>query len=313
MTESRDGIAPFVPVVINAILHDCRKCGHAVPVNGLVSETTCPHCLAAVDVPLRQWKLALHTVSVGALVTPDEKRSLNRGRGRKNSRTDLKLLVDWRVRSAPKCLSCDGALDADEASWEEPELSLTCGDCGTSTRFGPPGLDLEITTTTLTHVAAFEGASAGGAVVATVADGARPIAMSCPSCAAGLQITVEDQRSTTCTYCDASVYIPDDLWRLLHPVKQAQDWNAVFHLTPDALRAAATRTVGCTVALILLAFGGMFVGLSAGFMTGISEGQILLAVLCGTLLLLFGGIALAVIAKQVQKALRFRRLATSLE
>jgi hypothetical protein len=137
--------------------------------------------------------------------------------------------------------------------------------------------------------------------------------MSCPSCAAGLQITAADQRTTTCAYCKASVYIPDDLWRQLHPAKQARGWNAVFQLTPDALRSAGTGNLGCTLAFMGLFFGGLFAGLVTGFVGAISQGQIVPAIVCGVLLLAFGAVALAVIAGTVMSALRYRRLATRLE
>ncbi len=314
MGKIREGVTEFVPVRVSAILHGCRACGQPVPVNGLVDRTTCPHCQGSVTVPTRLWQRALRAVNVSALVDGDGQHILDRHEEIKDATADRKLVLQRRIAAAPTCLGCGGALPMDGAGWREPEVALVCGSCGVTTRFGPPGLDLGEGTVPLTHVAAPEGGEGpDDAADVTAGDGLAPIAMSCPSCAAGLSISVADQRTTTCGYCQASVYIPDDLWRQLHPVKKAAAWNAIFQLTPDALRAAGTGNVGCVLALMLLFFGGLFAGLTAGFVGSISQGQIVPAVVCGVLLLGFGAVALWVIVATVMSAFRYRRLATRLE
>jgi hypothetical protein len=57
-----------------------------------------------------------------------------------------------------------------------------------------------------------------------VVEAPRPVVMSCPKCSASLDITTDSQRTTTCSYCRTDVYLPDDLWRRLHPVKKAEYW-----------------------------------------------------------------------------------------
>jgi len=299
-------------VVINAILHSCRRCGQPVPVNGLVTRTTCPGCQADVEVPASQWRQALRAPNVGTLLSADAT-ELHRSPPRKTAGGPARLAVDWRVAAAPPCLSCGELLEASDATWRAPEPSLQCGGCGGTTRFAAPGLDVELPTTSLTHVAALEGAPAPAGVAATADDGRQPIAMSCPSCAAGLHITVEDQRTTTCAYCNASVYIPDALWRQLHPAKRAEDWNAIFHVTPTALREAGTRAVGCTLGLIAVGFGGLLFGLTAGLVGAAREGFVVPAVICGVLLLIALTATAAIVGSQVSVARRYRRLAARWE
>lgn len=55
-----------------------------------------------------------------------------------------------------------------------------------------------------------------------------PVVMQCPTCSAGLNIDASRQRTTTCEYCQASVWLPDGLWRQFHPVEQARWWGARF-------------------------------------------------------------------------------------
>ncbi len=46
----------------------------------------------------------------------------------------------------------------------------------------------------------------------------RPVAFQCPNCADNLTID-GTKRMVDCSFCDTQVYLPDDLWHTLHPVK----------------------------------------------------------------------------------------------
>jgi hypothetical protein len=48
--------------------------------------------------------------------------------------------------------------------------------------------------------------------------------MACMGCGAALGITVESPRITTCEYCQVENFLPDPLWRRLHPVKKRVPW-----------------------------------------------------------------------------------------
>jgi hypothetical protein len=52
--------------------------------------------------------------------------------------------------------------------------------------------------------------------------------MTCPQCGAALHLTAESQRTTTCQFCHVDVFLPDELWRCLHPVKVVQPWWVRF-------------------------------------------------------------------------------------
>jgi hypothetical protein len=73
-----------------------------------------------------------------------------------------------------------------------------------------------------------EAASEGRAKLEIPEETPEPIAMACPSCGAGLKIGVEAERSTKCEYCNANVFIPDALWKILHPVKTQEFWTISF-------------------------------------------------------------------------------------
>ena len=73
-----------------------------------------------------------------------------------------------------------------------------------------------------------------------------PVAMACPKCGGSLDIAADAQRTTKCKFCSASIYLPDDLWRSLHPVKTVRAWTFAFEgaltTTEDAARRARELT-----------------------------------------------------------------------
>jgi hypothetical protein len=56
----------------------------------------------------------------------------------------------------------------------------------------------------------------------------RPVALTCPSCGAGLHITAENPRLTACEFCSAEVYLPDPVWHQLHPVRVVKPFYVRF-------------------------------------------------------------------------------------
>ena len=56
----------------------------------------------------------------------------------------------------------------------------------------------------------------------------KPIAMRCISCSAALSITTETPRNCTCEHCGTVQYLPDPVWKALHPVKKREDWYIYY-------------------------------------------------------------------------------------
>jgi DNA-directed RNA polymerase subunit RPC12/RpoP len=55
----------------------------------------------------------------------------------------------------------------------------------------------------------------------------KPILFTCPSCGGNLKIDGSN-RVVTCTYCNSDIYLPDDLWFRMHPVKVVHRWYMVL-------------------------------------------------------------------------------------
>lgn len=83
-------------------------------------------------------------------------------------------------------------------------------------------------------------------------DAPGPVTMDCPECGAALKIDTQTPRTTTCQYCSADLYLPDELWRGLHPVSTAarrwyvelageSGWDREARLDDARSRLAALR------------------------------------------------------------------------
>lgn len=55
----------------------------------------------------------------------------------------------------------------------------------------------------------------------------KPVIFMCPSCGGNLKID-GSKRVVTCTYCNSDIYLPDDLWLRMHPVKVVERWYMVL-------------------------------------------------------------------------------------
>ena len=54
-----------------------------------------------------------------------------------------------------------------------------------------------------------------------------PVVIACMSCRGSLPVDGK-HRLIACSYCQASNYLPDDLWLSLHPVPKREAWFIVF-------------------------------------------------------------------------------------
>ena len=59
-------------------------------------------------------------------------------------------------------------------------------------------------------------------------ENAQPVLMACPGCGGGLTISADMERTCACRFCNAQVFIPDELWKRLHPVKVKRGWYVRF-------------------------------------------------------------------------------------
>lgn len=61
----------------------------------------------------------------------------------------------------------------------------------------------------------------------TLINAPEPVAFACPKCGGFLDVDGKE-RMIKCSFCKASVYLPDDLWKRIHPVETISRWYIIF-------------------------------------------------------------------------------------
>jgi hypothetical protein len=190
----------------------CAHCGGPLPLVGPIRAVTCAACSRATTISAKEWASILTYASTGF-------GSMNVGRH--------EVVNGKAPRQEPSCASCSAPAPLDKlAIGTDSTAMCACG--ATLTTYPPPSWLKE----ELPAIAQIYGAdrepSADGIVVETSARALEPIVMACPKCGGALNLTTDSQRTTRCTFCQAGVYLPDDLWRSLHPVKTVRVWTIAF-------------------------------------------------------------------------------------
>lgn len=230
----------------------CPRCTTSVPVNALVPRLTCSACQGEV-VPDK----LLHELKR----EPFWARLLQR-RSISVEDVSLKGEIAWGEPLCPSCkalLPLPAALEAAAASGH-----LDCPACArrivvrqVPAELIPPGLDY------VTHLVGEEPSLLPGAAATVVPpETAKPILFPCPSCNASLPVD-GSSRTVECTYCHANAYLPDDLWRKLHPVRTISRWY--IHVDAESPRVKAYRKASRLSSWSILLFWVCFAATLAGF------------------------------------------------
>jgi hypothetical protein len=217
---------------------DCKHCGQPIPVNGPVQRVHCAHCQRDVDLPDAIWPHLLgHFDEVHD--------TLADGAGDAKSRDVLGFPVHYEyARTLPRCEKCSAPFPAERL---EPGTSrdFWCVSCGDPASAYPAPEWLRGVVPNATEIYSTEPgagpAAARGVVAEAREDAPKPVVMTCPQCGGALKITAETERTTTCHFCRTDVYLPDDLWRRLHPAKVVRAFYVRFDGTTETQRQAARQ------------------------------------------------------------------------
>lgn len=190
----------------------CDHCASPVPVNGPTRSVHCGACQR--DTPLSRVPAELALASEGM-------QQLGSSYSVKGSRS-----------AVPRCRSCDGVVPLPEPVGQVTGAGLIpCPGCGTGLPHFPAPDWLRAELPTILHVFGVDPEIAnaeGGLAIEIDQTSARPIVMACPACGGGLTITDSTDRTVDCEYCSSSVFVPDELWQRLHPVKTMRMWTVTY-------------------------------------------------------------------------------------
>jgi hypothetical protein len=138
----------------------------------------------------------------------------------------------WFDDASPECARCGkGVAVASYLTREGATTTIPCASCGAASPTYPAPAWLKAQLPTALQVLGGDGDVAhvqtGTDLVVNEA-ATKPIAMPCPSCGGGLTIGVDTDRTVNCQFCSTSVFIPDELWKRLHPVKTMLRWTVTY-------------------------------------------------------------------------------------
>jgi hypothetical protein len=210
MTENED--SRFCRIVART---ECHHCGNPLPLSAPAQKVFCCECLSEVEIGGQIWGTILEKadeilerLSIGK--TQRVKSTING--------SDVSLEI---TNALPACEKCDFSFNVE--SLENREQNFECTHCGdpASMRPAPKWVSDLYPGAAAIYEVDPRPAGVDGQPSAAVPDTPRPVALGCPSCAANLKITHENKRVTTCEFCDTDIYLPDAVWRRLHPVKMS--------------------------------------------------------------------------------------------
>lgn len=208
------------------VRRQCSHCGQPVPIIGPPrEETECPHCLDTFDTR-DMWQSLLR----------DFENDIGYQRGKTQKFVGLGSGSTGEMRFAlPACGECGEMIPKPmlKASAAETFHCPSCGAaCGTAPI--PEWLRKKVPSAAQFYRSGAWAGHEGHA--AELQDDVKPVSMNCPECDAGLKATAASKRIMSCQYCSAEVYLPDAVWRRLHPVQKVKEWFVRFEGITDKER-----------------------------------------------------------------------------
>jgi DNA-directed RNA polymerase subunit RPC12/RpoP len=193
---------------------ECPHCGNPVMVNAFSERIHCPSCLRDQPYPWSEWRDLLESAW-----------ELRPGTDPGKGGNTTVLGANWHLMYArfdPYCYACKHDFDMDAVmACDGPYACPGCGERWQQ-RAAPP--DAGVVLPWLRWLVAEDPEQLPGQGPDHPAPtGTRPILFACMACGGALEVD-GSERVITCRFCDASNYLPDDLWLRMHPVKTIRRW-----------------------------------------------------------------------------------------
>jgi uncharacterized protein (DUF983 family) len=203
------------------VITECPKCGDKVPLNGLERKTVCDNCSHEFEISPAFWLNLLEEADdCHNEISEGQKMTCSPSFG-----SGTKIVYG---PEHPTCQECGERLPVAETP-KGHRGEVTCASCTKSMPTCPTPEWLSELLPSCKQVYGGWMADQGAKTEVQGDHQAKnPIAMSCPQCAAGLSFTSAESRLVPCEYCGADVYLPDAIWKRLHPVKTREHWFLCF-------------------------------------------------------------------------------------
>jgi len=203
---------------------ECPKCGMPLPLDRPTRKATCGQCHADVAIPEEVWHHTLALFESADRPTP--------GSVLTQSESIAGFNIHMQLASTPPCCEHCGTRYAIDELATNAAQDFACTKCGDPASLWPAPTWLTLHVPTLRQIISTDPGGAttqeGAPLDAALTEEPAPVAMPCPECAGSLRITAKHERVVNCQFCSTDVFLPDEVWRRLHPVKTVQWWFARF-------------------------------------------------------------------------------------
>jgi hypothetical protein len=212
---------------------ECKFCGNPLPLDALVEHIQCSTCQKTMDFPYSIWR---KTILDSAFSDTSD---LKEGEGQPQTNMTGEYTFHLMYgRQKPRCPKCKTPLDETKYQDYANTGSAQCAKCNNKISVRALPENMQSIFENLKYIIGENSNmfSSGEAALQTP-DAAKPILFTCPSCAGNLEIDGKE-RVVTCKYCQSEIYLPDELWLRMHPVKTVDRWYLVFDDTEMAKKAS---------------------------------------------------------------------------
>lgn len=201
----------------------CKSCGNTLALNALTENVLCHSCQNINHFPYDNWKKSILESAL------NEYSDLKEGEGQTQTvmTGEYTFQIMYGLQN-PRCQKCKTYLLPEHLYDYAKTGYAICGKCSSK-------VSVRILPDELKDI--FEGvkflAGEDSDMFNTNKEGiktpnsGKPILFICPSCAGNLEVDGTD-RMITCKFCNSQIYLPDDLWQRIHPVKTVERWYIVF-------------------------------------------------------------------------------------
>ncbi len=199
----------------------CRSCGHSIPINGPFRSLLCTACFE---------NLLLSPERIADFLNDFEEdyEGLTEGQGQGGTLMSGSGTFEygyWRLE--PRCSSCKAALPIPD---DFGSSTVKCTKCDSVYYVYPvpEWLQRHVPSARLCFTPEPPQGNENTADLKVDEDSLQPVVMACPKCAAALSVSSGSERIMNCSYCNSDVYVPDAVWKRLHPVRRSEEWFVSF-------------------------------------------------------------------------------------
>ncbi|MBN1184392.1 MAG: hypothetical protein JXB49_19025 [Bacteroidales bacterium] len=196
---------------------NCPSCGNTVIVNGPVKKTLCKSCQSTVNLSDNFWFNVFDDIPKSL-----QEMGQNEVAPKQVWTASYQLMMRFG-NLLPACPSCKTPYTKYPDQLTETTTSFACTECGTPGTISLPSNWLK----SVAHGIVVLVNAATSEVGEEEESAIKPVIFSCPACSSALKVD-GTHRTVDCNYCNSSVYLPDDLWLRMHPVKTVKFWYAGF-------------------------------------------------------------------------------------